>query len=146
MTQQYKTKSEVKASTQNVDAQDNPQSISITDGLTRFYETRSAFYENAFLAVDQQAAKDVMGKFLEFDRTQKNAIGGLFLTNLSNTRQISLQTFGLLPMLSMSADVDADCERNDYLVEKQNREGLNDTEMAELAELQARLEQAGLIE
>jgi preprotein translocase subunit SecF len=89
MTTQYKTKEQVKAeqASQDNQSQDvSPQNLSITDGVTKFYETRCEFYENVFLQADQQAAKDVMGKFLTYDKSNREAVGGAFFGNLATKR------------------------------------------------------------
>lgn len=157
MTTQFKTKEQVKAeqnASQDIPSQDDAQSLSITDGVTKFYETRCEFYENVFLQADQQAAKDVMGKFLTYDKSNREAVGGAFFGNLATKRQAL--SFGLLPSLFLPEAAEVDdkpisqlgimCGRNDDLVLLQETGVITPEESAELAELQVKLREAGVIE
>jgi hypothetical protein len=158
MTTQYKTKEQVKAeqASQDKQSQDvSPQNLSITDGVTKFYETRCEFYENVFLQADQQAAKDVMGKFLTYDKSNREAVGGAFFGNLATKRQAL--SFGLLPSLFLPSHVEAEAvesepsnietltARFDELVTLEQSSEISDELLTELDEVEARLKELGVL-
>lgn len=153
MTTQFKTKAEVKAeqASQDNPSQDaSPQNLSITDGVTKFYETRCEFYENVFLQADQQAAKDVMGKFLTYDKSNREAVGGAFFGNLATKRQAL--SFGLLPSLFLPSHAESEPEETtaliaqfDELVALEKSSEVTKEQLAELDELEAKLKALGAI-
>lgn len=124
------------------------ESISIADGLTKFYESRCEFYESAFVLVDQQAAKDVMGKFLKYDKQNREQIGGDFFGNLETKRQAL--RFGLSPSLFLPEAVDPliaeMCDRNDFLLQAEKTRELTVHEIDELSALQVKLRELGELE
>ena len=134
---------------QSANTESDVEPISIADGFTKFYENRCEFYESAFFSIDRQAAKDVMGKFLKYDKQNREQIGGAFFENLSTKRQALM--FGLSPSLFLpevadaDAELDALCDRNDELIELEKHRELTDGERTELAQLQAKLSELGLI-
>lgn len=160
MTTQFKTKEQVKAeqnASQDKPSQDaSPQNLSITEGVTKFYETRCEFYENVFLQADQQAAKDVMGKFLTYDRSNREAVGNAFFGNLATKRQAL--NFGLLPSLFLPSHVEAEVIESDptetatltarfnELVALEKSSEATDAQLSELDEVEAKLKALGAIE
>ncbi len=160
MTTQFKTKEQVKAeqsASQDTQSQDaSPQNLSITDGVTKFYETRCEFYENVFLQADQQAAKDVMGKFLTYDKGNREAVGGAFFGNLATKRQAL--NFGLLPSLFLPSHVEAEIvesdpteiatltARFDELVALEKSSEATDAQLTELDEVEAKLKALGALQ
>jgi hypothetical protein len=159
MTTAYKSKAELKAeqnASQDNQSQDaSPQNLSIVDGVTKFYETRCEFYENVFLQADQQAAKDVMGKFLTYDKGNREAVGGAFFGNLATKRQAL--NFGLLPSLFLPSHVEAEVvepepaeietltARFDELVALEKNSEATDAQLTELDEVEAKLKALGVM-
>lgn len=123
--------------------------LSIADAAKKFYEIRSDFYESIFETVDQQAAIDVVGKFLKRDKQEKHQVGSAFFSDLVNTRQKPL-TFGLLPSLFLpeavnDSELDALCDRNDQLIALEESGNITPEELEELAQIQKKLDELGAL-